>query len=460
MEENQKIHAAVPMLTVLLGTAFCAAFNENLINVALVKIMSEFNVGAGTAQWLVTGYMLVTAIIVPVMAFFSRRFSLRQVFFEGCAFLGIGSIAAIFAPNFEILLISRLVQSVGTGIFIPLMMTTILATIPLNRVGVFISIGGCCITLGPALAPVLSGIFVTFFGWRSVFLMPSVAIAILAISGMIFVKNTNTPVKLRLDVLSVIFSAAGLSLFVFGISKISGTPLFAISLIFAGTLFLSGFAVRQFKIKTPVLDLTPMKNPSFAVACFFQIVAMMTTFSMSVLLPLFYQAALGISSLAAGFLLLAPIFVNALTSVLGGKIMDRIGEWPLLPGGFLLIALGLSGTTIFGFNALLVPVLLGSIAVYAGVGFVFSPSQAAGLRRLKTELHPHGVAILNTFIQIAACVGPALFIGILSNVFDKESAAGTPITSAHAHGFAAAVALAALIAFSGTIAAFFYAKKK
>lgn len=159
----------VLMLVVLYGGAFIAAFNENIVNVALVKIMTEFSVAAGTAQWLVTGYMLVTAVIVPVMAFLSRRFTLRQVFFEGCAFLGVGSVLAIFAPNFPSLLAARLMQSVGTGIYIPLMMTTILAVVPATRVGTFISLGGCAITLGPALAPAVSGVFVTLFGWRSVF---------------------------------------------------------------------------------------------------------------------------------------------------------------------------------------------------------------------------------------------------------------------------------------------------
>lgn len=288
----------VLMLVVLYGGAFIAAFNENIVNVALVKIMTEFSVAAGTAQWLVTGYMLVTAVIVPVMAFLSRRFTLRQVFFEGCAFLGVGSVLAIFAPNFPSLLAARLMQSVGTGIYIPLMMTTILAVVPAARVGMFISLGGCAITLGPALAPAVSGVFVTLFGWRSVFLIPAVVVFVLFICGIFLIKNTGTPMKIRLDFLSVAFSAIGLSIGVYGLSKIASATLPALVLIAAGTLFLFAFARRQGRIKNPVLDLSPLKNPRFSVACVLAVVAMMTTFSMSILLPLYYEAGLGVSSLS------------------------------------------------------------------------------------------------------------------------------------------------------------------
>ncbi len=458
MQSTKKV---APMLAVLYGSAFIAAFNENIINVALVKIMAEFSVSAGTAQWLVTGYMLVTAIIVPVMAFFSRRFTLRQIFFEGCLFLGIGSILGILAPNFWVLLVARLVQSVGTGIFIPLMMTTILAVVPHNRVGTFISIGGCAITLGPALAPAAAGLFVTLFGWRSVFLMPASVIIILAVCGIFLIHNTSSPVKIHLDWLSVLFSAVGLMLVVFGLSNIAIAPLGALGMLVAGALLLFAFASRQRKLETPVLDLTALKNPRFSIACVLSIVAMMTTFSMSVLLPLYYEAGLGVTSLASGLLLLAPIAVNAGTSILGGRIMDRVGEWPLLPAGFLLIALGQVATCFFGHNAMLVPVLIGSNVVYAGVGAIFSPSQAAGLRNLSHEQHPHGVAILSTFIQISACIGPALFIGILAAVSERgQRVAGISYGLSQAHGFGTAVAFAAAIAAAGTLIAFFYAKKK
>ncbi len=121
------------MLAVLYGNAFVAAFNENIVNVALISIMDEFAIGADTAQWLVTGYMAVTAIVVTATAFLSKRLRLRTLFFAAAALLAGGSLAAAAAPTFPLLLAARLVQAVGTGIFIPAMMNTVLAVAPRKR---------------------------------------------------------------------------------------------------------------------------------------------------------------------------------------------------------------------------------------------------------------------------------------------------------------------------------------
>ena len=69
--------------------AFVAAFNENIINVALHDIMAAFSVSATTAQWLVSGYMIVTSIFTAIMAFLSGRFSTRKPLFFACGCMGL-----------------------------------------------------------------------------------------------------------------------------------------------------------------------------------------------------------------------------------------------------------------------------------------------------------------------------------------------------------------------------------
>ena len=182
----------VMLLAVLYGSAFLAGFNENLVNMALLSIMGEYGVDSITAQWLVTGYMIVATIVVTCMAFFYRRFKLRTLFFSASALSFAGSILGFLAPNFTLLLIARLIQAIGTGIFIPMMMNTILAVTPKNKLGTFMSIGSCMITFGPAFAPVVCGGIVTALGWHNVFLVPAIAMAILAVLGFFFVKNLDT----------------------------------------------------------------------------------------------------------------------------------------------------------------------------------------------------------------------------------------------------------------------------
>lgn len=450
--------SVMPMLAVLYASAFVAAFNENIINVALVSIMNEFSVDANTAQWLVTGYMVITAIVVTITAFLSKRLRLRTLFYLAAALLVGGSLVCMIAPTFPLLLAARLVQSIGTGIFIPVMMSTVLAVAPRKRMGTYLSIGGCMITFGPAFAPVVSGLMVTTFGWRSVFIPPTVIVVLLAIAGSLFIKNIAEPERIKLDILSVILSAIGLFALVYGLSILTSNPVFALVCVVVGLLGIAGFALRQTRIPYPVLDMSPLKNPRFSITCFLVVVAMMTTFSMSVLLPLYFEAALGMTAFASGALLLAPILVNAGTSLLGGRTMDKRGTWPLLPFGFALIACGQVAICLSAPQMLWVAVLIGSIVVYAGVGFIFTPSQTAGLQTLTPEQHPHGVAIINTFIQVAASIGPSLFVGVLSSTSADVMATGATHNVAQAQGFATAVTVAALIAVAGFVVAFVYAR--
>lgn len=105
------------------------------------------------------------------------------MFLAASGFLIGGLALSLVTSTWPLFLGSRLLQAVGTGIFIPLMMSTVLAVAPKQKMGTYLSIGSCMITFGPALAPVVSGIMVTTFGWRSVFVPPALLTAVLAVAG-------------------------------------------------------------------------------------------------------------------------------------------------------------------------------------------------------------------------------------------------------------------------------------
>ena len=103
--------ATAAILVVMYIAAFVAAFNENIINVALHDIMAAFSVSATTAQWLVSGYMIVTSIFTAIMAFLSGRFSTRKLLFFACGCMVAGEVLCLIAPSFSVLLPSRIVPA-------------------------------------------------------------------------------------------------------------------------------------------------------------------------------------------------------------------------------------------------------------------------------------------------------------------------------------------------------------
>ncbi|MCD8316691.1 MAG: MFS transporter, partial [Eggerthellaceae bacterium] len=272
----------LPMLIVLFGAAFIAAFNENLMNVALISIMGDFSVTADAAQWLVTGYMIVTSIIVSITAFLSRRFSVRVLFFTACSIIAGGSIVCFFSPNFGVLLTFRTLQAIGSGICIPTATYITLKVVPLRQLGTYMAICNCMIIFGPALAPVISGIIVTLLSWRFIFLPPAIFCVILIVVGIFLVRDVESQQKISLDILSLILAVLGLFLLTYGLSMIIGQTVLAIACIIIAVILLGVFAVRQFRIKNPMLNLSPLRNRFFFQVCIRSVVIMMICFSMSV----------------------------------------------------------------------------------------------------------------------------------------------------------------------------------
>ena len=435
--------ATAAILVVMYIAAFVAAFNENIINVALHDIMAAFSVSATTAQWLVSGHMIVTSIFTAIMAFLSGRFSTRKLLFFACGCMVAGEVLCLFAPSFSVLLPSRILQAAGSGILFPLMMNVVLSCAPREKLGLYLSLGGACITLGPAFGPVISGLMCTLFGWRAVFVVPLVGGVVVAAAAAKLVRNVGERSNTTLDILSVVLLAAGITAFVYSVGEFSTNLIAGIVALFAAIVLLGLFAARQLKLEHPVLNVRPMASVRFWPACLLVVVSMMTTFSMSVLLPLYFEGAYGMTALVAGLLILPAIACNAVTSIVGGRVMDARGAWSM---------------TAASMNIGVVVAL--TVVVYAGVGLVLSPSQTAGLETLPAAEHPHGTALLNTWNMIAASFGPSLFIGLLSSSASTAGAAGAATDVAQAIGFATAVRVAAVIAVVGFATSLVYARRE
>lgn len=447
-----------PLLAVFYGCGFLAGFNENLVNMALVAIMGDFSIDAVAAQWLVTGYMIAVTVVVTCMAYLYRRLSVRTLFFAAAALSIAGSAGGFLAPNFPLLLVARLVQAVGTGVFIPLMMNVIVDRVPHGRLGTYLAIGSAMITIGPATAPIVTGFMVSDLGWRSVFLVPLAAAVALTVAGIFVVRGGREPERARFDLPSVLLTAAGVTLLCVGLSEVTLRPAVGAAALIGAALALGWFARRQEHLARPLVSMEPLHHGMFWPAALLVMVTMMTYFSLSVMAPLYFEEAAGLAASMAGVLMVAPVLANAAASVLSGRALDRWGEWPLLPAGLAIAVAGL-GITIAGALAGSVVVATAGIFFgYLGTGMVLSPAQTAGLRRLPEELDSHGVTLMSMAVQLSACLGPAAYVGIMGSATAAASAAGAPAAQASAEGFAGAMIAALVVAAAGLVTAVFYAR--
>lgn len=445
------------MLPVLLACSFTASFGQSMMNVALPELAERFGVTLSIANWVIVGYMVVAATAIMLSAFMLRRLGLRRVFFVGAGALALGSACALLSQDFPMLFASRLVQAVGTGLFFPSVTSVIMTNSPAAVRGTRLALNSGVIAVGLAISPTASGFALTQFGWRAMFVVSlAMSVALLAV-GFFRIHGGPSTKRVPIDALSVMLGPLGLAAFLYGLGEVTRDLAPSLAALAVGAVLLALFAWRQFALESPLLDLHPLVHPRFAVGILLVMVGMLTSFSMSILLPLYYEGALGYTAFFAGLLLLGPVLVNAAFTFLGGRVFDRHGAWPLIPAGLVLVLVG-QATAFFSAESMIaILIVLSSAAVYAGAGFVVAPSKTAALGTLPPATYSAGASINSTAVQIASAIGSSLFVGVLSADVLRDTAAGAAKASAYAAAFEHTLSIAVVIAAAGLLVAFFYA---
>lgn len=140
-----------PIITVLVLSAMIMIMNETTLSVALPSIMADFGVGADVVQWLVTGFLLTMAVVIPTTGWLLQRFTTRALFITSLTLFVIGSVLGALAPAFWVLLLARVVQACGTAMLLPMLMTVTLTIVAPERRGVMMGLNSVVISVAPAV---------------------------------------------------------------------------------------------------------------------------------------------------------------------------------------------------------------------------------------------------------------------------------------------------------------------
>lgn len=416
IKKENKINIVPIMIALLLG-GFISLLNETLLNVAFPNLMADFNISAGTVQWIATAYMLIIGILVPVTAFLIQSFTTKQLYLAAMFLFTIGTILAGFSNTFQLLLIARMIQGLGTGMLMPLMMNTVISINPPEKRGS--AMGTCLLVVlfAPAIGPTLSGLLLQFLSWHWLFfcILPFAIIA--TILGAIYLNNVTELTKPKIDILSILLSTIGFGGIIFGISSAESMGLFSIEVITSFILGIIGliiFTRRQFHLKQPMLEPGVFKYPMYTLGVCIIVITMMIIFSINIILPTFLQSALNMSPFVAGIALLPGGLISGFMTPITGKIYDKHGAKVLLIPGFAIMAVSMGLLSRISTTTSLTFIITLHCFIFLGVSMVMTPTQTNSLNQLPPRYAPHGIAIINTFQQIAAAAGSSLFIGMMA----------------------------------------------
>jgi DHA2 family lincomycin resistance protein-like MFS transporter len=454
------------VITVLLVSTFVVILNETIMSVAIPHLMDDLGVEASAAQWLTTAFLLTMAVVIPITGFLLQRFTTRAVFITAMSLFSAGTLIAAIAPGFEVLLVARIVQAMGTAIMIPLLFTTVLTLVPEASRGRVMGNISIVISVAPAIGPTISGLILSVLDWRWMFILVLPIAVIALVLGALRIQNVTEPRKTPLDFVSIVLSAIGFGGLVYGLSNLGeveggiSSPSGWVPLAI-GALGLALFILRQLQLQRKdraLLDLRTFKSSGFSLSIGMIMISMIALFGTIILLPIYTQRVLGLDALTTGLLLLPGGLVMGFLAPFVGRFYDKFGPTVLVVPGSIVVSGALWFMTMLTADSSIWMVLAAHVVLSIGLALLFTPLFTSGLAALSPKFYSHGSATVSTVQQLAGAVGIALFITVMTSRSTALAAEGASVVSATAQGIHSAFIYGAVISLVAIPLAFFIRK--
>ncbi|PZK04872.1 MFS transporter [Staphylococcus aureus] len=429
------------ILAALLFGMFIAILNQTLLNVALPKINTEFNISASTGHWLMTGFMLVNGILIPITAYLFNKYSYRKLFLVALVLFTIGSLICAISMNFPIMMVGRVLQAIGAGVLMPLGSIVIITIYPPEKRGAAMGTMGIAMILAPAIGPTLSGYIVQNYHWNVMFYGMFIIGIIAILVGFVWFKLYQYTTNPKADIPGIIFSTIGFGALLYGFSEAGnkGWGSVEIETMFAiGIIFIILFVIRELRMKAPMLNLEVLKFPTFTLTTVINMVVMMSLYGGMILLPMYLQNLRGFSALDSGLLLLPGSLIMGLLGPFAGKLLDTIGLKPLAIFGIAVMTYATWELTKLNMDTPYMTIMGIYVLRSFGMAFIMMPMVTAAINALPGRLASHGNAFLNTMRQLAGSIGTAILVTVMTtqttqhlSAFGEELDKTNPVVQDH-----------------------------
>ncbi len=431
------------IFTLLLGT-FTMSISQSSLSTAYPTLMHDFGISADTVQWLTTGFMLVMCVSMPISPWMLNNLSFRQMFMGALALFDIGSLMIVFTPaswgtnGFWFMMIGRVMEAFAVGVLFPSYQTVLLEITPKDERGTTMGIAG--LVMGSALAcgPIISGIVLKFFNWKSLFILFMIIItAVFLMAWFGLIRNVMARHETSLDWLSVFLSIGliGIMYVINQIGKKQANWTIDGALLVISLLAVILFCVRQLKLTTPLLELRVMKTFNYDLAILLTGISYVALIVVTIIFPLYYQGVLHVSPFVSGMSLVPGAVFLSILNPFTGKLADMIGFKPTMIIGMLMIVAGWFLTLAMADVQNLLGMILCAMIIEGGNAFVMMPAVTLGANSLPNDLVSHGTAVITTIRQILGSAGVAMATMILTTATTHQLSKGVNHLAASLHGY-------------------------
>ena len=413
------------LIAVVFGI-FMVILDTTAVNVAFSTLREEFGASLNDSQWIISIYVLSLGISTPLAGYLSDRFGIKRTYLTGLGIFVVGSLLCGIAPNLGFLMAARALQGFGGGIALPLGSALLLRTFPASEQGVALGVFGIALLVAPAVGPILGGFLVDQNLWRAIFFI-NPPIGILGIFlGTRFLPSLTSDKKPSLDILGLIAEIIGFGSVLYAASQAANygwnSPN-VVTFFIIGGIGLAAFAIIElFFAKEPLLDLRLYTQRTFLNASLLGYVSVIALFGAEFMMPIFLIALRGKTALETGLILLPMAFTGGISTIIAGRLYDRIGPRPLVALGFSVLILNtwqlsqIKADTPISF--IIVLLALRGIALGSTVQTTF----LTGLSVVPLKNVARGSSLINATRQVVQAIGVAILATILVSTLSPQIA--------------------------------------
>ncbi len=368
-------------LTVTLAT-FMEVLDTSIANVALPHIAGSVGASQDEATWVLTSYLVASAVILPISGWLSDRFGRKRFYMTCVVMFTACSLLCGLAPTLPMLIVARILQGLGGGGLAPSEQAILADTFPLAKRGQAFALYGMAVVVAPAIGPTLGGWITDNFNWHWIFFINlPVGLLSLYLSNRM-VEDPPYLVERRkekspVDFMGLGLVAVGVGCLEFTLDKGQekdwfGDPMIRTFAILAVVL-LAFFAWWEWRHPDPIVDLKLLKNRNFGTAVFLQLILGMVLFGSTVLIPQFLQALMGYTAERAGEALSPAGFMMMVMMFLAGRSLGKGDPRVIVFCGYVAVAAGIYNLTRLDLTASFGHIVLWRALQVVGLPFIFIP---------------------------------------------------------------------------------------
>ena len=394
-------------------TSFLPPFMASSINIALPAIGKEFSMDAVLLGWIATSYLLSAAVFMVPFGKIADIYGMKKIFLIGLLIFTASSLVAFYSPTSSILIVSRVMQGIGSAMIFGTGTAILVNIFPLKERGRVLGINAASVYLGLSLGPFLGGLITQYFGWRSLFLVNVPLGLIPLFLGLWKLEGEWAGAKDdKFDLVGSLIYSLMLVTVMYGFSILPDPE--GMGLVLAGIVTFIFLIRWESRVKCPVLDVSLFKNNrTYAFSNLAALINYSATFAITFLLSLYLQYIKGLEADQAGLILVAQPLVMTILSPYTGRLSDRIEPRLVATAGMTLTFVGVFAFTFLGQDTSIYFIIASLLILGLGLSLFTSPNTNAIMSSVEPRCYGVGSATLGTM----RLVGQVSSMGIAMLVF-------------------------------------------